>query len=588
MTPASVSCIARAYTMVWVGWQADIPSKPGQLAIDRTRAARRDRPCARRVPLRPHDAARRRATLSWPIGDPPIACGDRARDMGCAAREPAGLAIGASGRPRRVEITRPATASTPVRSTRSPIPRAIPPSRPGLCRHARRGFSFLRRDATRPIRCSAAASVRSARSALASRNPGDSCAISSISASTRTSPARMVFDGLMPHVAGTRRMATNVRFGLPGRNPRHPQDPAWQADPFPFTYQTLGDPLSGRRDGLLQRCRLNATCPRIIQTDSEHEWWASRASLLVTDLAGNHLDLPGDVRAYMIAGTPHFAEPADRDAQARPRWRCRSIRCTPARRCARCSPRCRRGSPPASSRPRAAFRCAPMARWWKPHGAVPRNIPALPYAAHPHRRGLYRREPVLPAEDPRHLSGVRTPRGRRRHGHLRASACCRSPCRARPTPDGIRARRDLAPARCFRCRARSFRSPPRAAAARGAQRSAPVGRRTLRGQRRLCRRGARRPPRGWWPNGCCCRRTPSAPPSLRRRTDCRNCTDGGAGKDQASIGWRGFANPGGNAAVRSQPRRRSICSSRHQAHADPPRRVTNIADRSPSSASGRY
>jgi hypothetical protein len=120
-----------------------------------------------------------------------------------------------------------------------------------------------------------------------------------------------VFDGLMPHVAGTRRMATNVRFGLPGRNPRHPQDPAWQADLFPFTYAALTDPLSGRTDGLLRRCSLSVTCPKVMQTDSEHEWWASHASLLVTDLDGRHLDLPDNVRAYMIAGAPHFAEPTD-------------------------------------------------------------------------------------------------------------------------------------------------------------------------------------------------------------------------------------------------------------------------------------
>jgi hypothetical protein len=106
-------------------------------------------------------------------------------------------------------------------------------------------------------------------------------------------------------------MATNVRFGEPGRNPRHPQDPVWQADLFPFTYATLSDPLSGKTDGLLRRCALSATCPKIMQTDSEHEWWASHASLLVTDLLGNHLDLPDNVRAYMIAGTPHFAEPND-------------------------------------------------------------------------------------------------------------------------------------------------------------------------------------------------------------------------------------------------------------------------------------
>ena len=49
-----------------------------------------------------------------------------------------------------------------------------------------------------------------------------------------------------------------------------------------------------------------------MQTDSEHEWWASHASLLVTDLKGDHLDLPDNVRAYMIAGTPHFAAPDDR------------------------------------------------------------------------------------------------------------------------------------------------------------------------------------------------------------------------------------------------------------------------------------
>jgi len=44
-------------------------------------------------------------------------------------------------------------------------------------------------------------------------------------------------------------MATNVRFGQPGRNPRHLQDPAWQADLFPFTYATLSDAYSGKTDG---------------------------------------------------------------------------------------------------------------------------------------------------------------------------------------------------------------------------------------------------------------------------------------------------------------------------------------------------
>ena len=57
----------------------------------------------------------------------------------------------------------------------------------------------------------------------------------------------VVFDGLMPHVAGTRRMATNVRFGQPGRNPRHPQDPD-RGQRFPWLlYLARGRHLSARR-----------------------------------------------------------------------------------------------------------------------------------------------------------------------------------------------------------------------------------------------------------------------------------------------------------------------------------------------------
>ena len=120
---------------------------------------------------------------------------------------------------------------------------------------------------------------------------------------------KTVFEGIMPHVAGARKMATNYRFGKPSRNARHPQDSGWQIDLFPFTYEVMTDPFSGQQDGLLLKCRQTQTCPKVMQTDSEHEWWGARASLLVTDPSGNHIDLPTNVRAYMIAGTPHFAAP---------------------------------------------------------------------------------------------------------------------------------------------------------------------------------------------------------------------------------------------------------------------------------------
>jgi hypothetical protein len=130
---------------------------------------------------------------------------------------------------------------------------------------------------------------------------------------------RMVFDGMLPHIGGGRFTATNLRFGEPGRNPRHPQDSASIADRFPFSYTETTDPFTGKRDGLLMRCRQTHTCPKVIQADSEYEWWSSKASLLVTDPTGKPLALPAEVRLFMTAGTPHLAR---LDAVATPNRLC--------------------------------------------------------------------------------------------------------------------------------------------------------------------------------------------------------------------------------------------------------------------------
>jgi hypothetical protein len=384
----------QGYTMAWIGWQADIPSKPGQLALAAPILRGVTGP-ARDEFLFDHTRSPATANLSWPIGDPSsLAVTVRAK-WDAPRERPAGLAIRATG-DQTIEITRPASgfdAGALYEVTYT----ARDPAVLGLGFAATRDVvSFLRRssDAANPL----AADGRLIQRAIgfgvsqSGRYLRDFLYLGF----NEDLAGAIVFDGLMPHVAGGRRMATNVRFGLPGRNPRHPQDPAWQADSFPFTYQTLYDPLSGRRDGLMQRCRLNATCPRVIQTDSEHEWWASRASLLVTDLRGNHLDLPGDVRAYMIAGTPHFAEAADRMRSA-------PTMALPV-------------NPMHAGAPMRALLTA-MQAWittgieppasrvpMRAHGtlveasdAVPRNIPGLPYTAI-HTGAAFTDTTVLPAK----------------------------------------------------------------------------------------------------------------------------------------------------------------------------------------------
>jgi hypothetical protein len=385
----------QGYTMVWVGWQADIPSKPGQMALAAPMLKGVAGP-AREEFVFDNTTNPARATLTWPAAD----LANPTVTVRAAWADPRQTPPKLSARvvdPTTVEIARPdgfdAGALYEVTYT------ARDPALLGMSFAAVRDVaSFLRHDRS------------SANPLLSGLNPSVSRAIGfGVSQSGRflrdflylgfneDTKGRVVFDGLMPHIAGTRRMATNVRFGQPGRNPRHPQDPAWQADLFPFTYATLSDPLTGRTDGLLRRCSLNATCPKVMQTDSEHEWWASHASLLVTDLRGNHLDLPDNVRAYMITGTPHFAGPNDRmhtePAMALPKNPMHSG--APMRALlSDLDSWIRDGvTPPASRVPmRAQGTLVPA------EGAVPSNIPGLPYAAR-YTTAVFSDQTVLPPKE---------------------------------------------------------------------------------------------------------------------------------------------------------------------------------------------
>ena len=120
---------------------------------------------------------------------------------------------------------------------------------------------------------------------------------------------RIVFDGIHPDIAGGHKTFTNYEFGQPGRLTQQHENHLYPGDQFPFSYATLTDPISGRTDGILERCSASNTCPKIIHTDSETELWRSRASLVVTDPLGRDIELPENVRAYLVAGTRHGGGP---------------------------------------------------------------------------------------------------------------------------------------------------------------------------------------------------------------------------------------------------------------------------------------
>lgn len=133
---------------------------------------------------------------------------------------------------------------------------------------------------------------------------------------------RMVFDGVMPHVAGSRKTYVNFRFAQPGRFARQHEDHLYQGDQFPFTYAVLDDPLTQLRDGILARCQAARNCPKIIHTDSSTEMMQGRGSLITTDPSGRAVPLPENVRAYLLAGLPHF-NPAG--AEPRPTEACQAL-----------------------------------------------------------------------------------------------------------------------------------------------------------------------------------------------------------------------------------------------------------------------
>ena len=369
----------RGTTVVWVGWQADIPSQPGQLALSA--------PVLRGVtgPVREefvfdHRRSPAPATLAWPLADPPNLSVTVRQAWPDPRQSPPGLSARALDA-QRIEVSRP-EAGFDAGALYEVTYTARDPAVLGMGFAAVRDIvAFLRRDtsAANPLAFNGRPAVHRAIGFGVSQSGRFLRDFLHLGFNEDTA-GRVVFDGLMPHVAGARRMATNLRFGQPGRNARHPQDPAWQADTFPFTYAVLDDPLSGRRDGLMLRCRLTSTCPRVMQSDSEHEWWASRASLLVTDTAGHHIDLPPDVRAYMIAGTPHFAEPGETagriEAMALPK---NPMHAGPPMRALLAAMEAwlaEGREPPASRVPmRAHGTLVPAAQ------AMPAPIPGLPYAA---------------------------------------------------------------------------------------------------------------------------------------------------------------------------------------------------------------
>ena len=297
----------RGYTIVWSGWQGDVVPGGGRMTFSPPIVPGVTGP-AREDFIFDHMDNPAGATLSYPAADlDPAQAKISVRQRETDPRAtPAGLEAKFDG-PTKISIKRP--EGFDAGAIYEFIYTARDPKVMGLGFAATRDIvSFLRNEAT---------DAAGTANPLAGRI--DRAIGFGVSQSGRylhdylylgfnaDEAGRTVFDGLMPHVSGGKKTFTNYRFSQPGRSPYQHADMLYPGADFPFTYPVITDMLTGKSDGFLARCLAAGNCPKIIKTDSEIEFYQQRASLVVTDTQGNALDMPDNIRLFLLSNLQHFA-----------------------------------------------------------------------------------------------------------------------------------------------------------------------------------------------------------------------------------------------------------------------------------------
>ncbi|HUO82810.1 MAG TPA: alpha/beta hydrolase domain-containing protein [Gammaproteobacteria bacterium] len=135
---------------------------------------------------------------------------------------------------------------------------------------------------------------------------------------------RRVFDGMLIHSAGAGRGSFNHRFAQPSRDAHRYSAFFYPTDLFPFSSHTQSDAQSGLRDGLVATYR-GRLLPRIFYVNTGYEYWGRAASLIHMRVDGRR-DLPPmrNERIYHLASAQHYVAawpPAERHALERtPAW----------------------------------------------------------------------------------------------------------------------------------------------------------------------------------------------------------------------------------------------------------------------------
>ena len=113
---------------------------------------------------------------------------------------------------------------------------------------------------------------------------------------------RQVFDGMIPHIAGSSRIDVNRRGAAPVSMGQ------FDATSYPFADAAYMDSISGDSEGLLENSRASEHQPKIFYTNTDVEYWGGgRAASLIhsTPDGRQDIELPDNVRFYLLASAQH-------------------------------------------------------------------------------------------------------------------------------------------------------------------------------------------------------------------------------------------------------------------------------------------
>ena len=306
--------LRQGLTVVWLGWQADVPDRPGLLRL--------------RVPVaRAEDGGPLRGLVraDWTVDEAaaslPLAHRDHqaypALEEGFAALtvRPGRLAPRTAIRRERWRFARVSAggAEAPDRTwitleggfrpggIYELVYEAEDPRVVGLGLAAMRDFAaWLKRDPDCPFPVERTVAVGISQTGRFLRHflwQGFNAAADGLPA----------FDGVMVMTAGAGRGSFNHRFAQPSRDAHRYSAFFYPTDLFPFSSRVQRDEALAAADGLLARAEADGCLPKLFQVNSGYEYWGRAAALVHTAVAGG-VDVephPAE-RLYHLRSTQHF------------------------------------------------------------------------------------------------------------------------------------------------------------------------------------------------------------------------------------------------------------------------------------------